>query len=280
MMKQNRRSGFTLIELLVVIAIIAILAAILFPVFAQARQAARGTSSQSNMRQQALGILMYTQDYDETYPMFQRWGDKSSPITIGGIPFTQWSYDIQPYIKNIQVYADPLTGTIKQATAFWPLFTQYGYDYEVLSPYSGPFGQTPWIATPATVGTIARPSEIVMMASRPSYEDIGALYWYGPSTMAGTGGADGPDCSDIAPWCWSDWAPDGNYSQLPGLEGGLYTGGNTLRKSQNGNFAFCDGHVKFMQPGQAAQGSNWFKGITSGNVHITDTKKYMWQQAP
>ncbi|MEO6907137.1 MAG: DUF1559 domain-containing protein, partial [Abditibacteriaceae bacterium] len=56
--------GFTLIELLVVIAIIAILAAILFPVFARARENARRASCQSNLKQIALGIIMYNQDYD------------------------------------------------------------------------------------------------------------------------------------------------------------------------------------------------------------------------
>ena len=65
-MRSNR--GFTLIELLVVIAIIAILAAILFPVFAQAREKARQTSCLSNMKQVGLGLLMYTQDYDEQFP--------------------------------------------------------------------------------------------------------------------------------------------------------------------------------------------------------------------
>ena len=59
------RKGFTLIELLVVIAIIAILAAILFPVFAKAREKARQTSCLSNVKQIALGMLMYAQDYDE-----------------------------------------------------------------------------------------------------------------------------------------------------------------------------------------------------------------------
>ena len=62
------RTGFTLIELLVVIAIIAILAAILFPVFAQARERARMSACLSNMRQIGSALMMYVQDYDETFP--------------------------------------------------------------------------------------------------------------------------------------------------------------------------------------------------------------------
>jgi prepilin-type N-terminal cleavage/methylation domain-containing protein/prepilin-type processing-associated H-X9-DG protein len=67
-MRYRFRDGFTLIELLVVIAIIAILAAILFPVFAQAREKARQTTCTSNMKNIGLAVMMYTQDYDETYP--------------------------------------------------------------------------------------------------------------------------------------------------------------------------------------------------------------------
>lgn len=64
----SRRAGFTLIELLVVIAIIAILAAILFPVFSQARAAARKAACMSNQKQLVLAVLMYAQDYDERLP--------------------------------------------------------------------------------------------------------------------------------------------------------------------------------------------------------------------
>ncbi len=68
-----KRAAFTLIELLVVIAIIAILAAILFPVFAQAREKARQTSCLSNGKQMGLSLLMYAQDYDETFVFSPIW---------------------------------------------------------------------------------------------------------------------------------------------------------------------------------------------------------------
>ena len=64
----TRANGFTLVELLVVVAIIAILAAILFPVFAQAREKARQSSCMSNLRQQAMAVMMYVNDNGQTYP--------------------------------------------------------------------------------------------------------------------------------------------------------------------------------------------------------------------
>jgi prepilin-type N-terminal cleavage/methylation domain-containing protein len=62
------KRAFTLIELLVVIAIIAILAAILFPVFAQAKVAAKGAADLSNVKQFALGTVMYSTDVDDVFP--------------------------------------------------------------------------------------------------------------------------------------------------------------------------------------------------------------------
>jgi prepilin-type N-terminal cleavage/methylation domain-containing protein/prepilin-type processing-associated H-X9-DG protein len=90
MLKQ--RHAFTLIELLVVIAIIAILAAILFPVFAQAREKARQTSCLSNIKQIALGKLMYTQDYDESLPLGAYFPNPSQPVVM-------WYDVVEPYVK-------------------------------------------------------------------------------------------------------------------------------------------------------------------------------------
>src|ERR1700749_4060371 len=73
--------GFTLIELLVVIAIIALLAAILFPVFARARENARRSSCQSNMKQMSLGIIQYLQDADEFFPPVPNGCGPDNPAT-------------------------------------------------------------------------------------------------------------------------------------------------------------------------------------------------------
>jgi prepilin-type N-terminal cleavage/methylation domain-containing protein/prepilin-type processing-associated H-X9-DG protein len=98
------RRGFTLIELLVVIAIIAILAAILFPVFARAREKARQSSCLSNMKQIALGQLMYAQDYDE---VTVRWNGYWASGEYDPPRFQFWYEYIQPYISNYQILICP-----------------------------------------------------------------------------------------------------------------------------------------------------------------------------
>jgi prepilin-type N-terminal cleavage/methylation domain-containing protein/prepilin-type processing-associated H-X9-DG protein len=97
--KQSTR-GFTLIELLVVIAIIAILSSILFPVFARARENARRSSCSSNVKQILLGVMQYTQDYDEKYP-------PSFTFNGSGTPITAWYTYLQPYIKSTQLFYCP-----------------------------------------------------------------------------------------------------------------------------------------------------------------------------
>ncbi|MHB8995619.1 MAG: DUF1559 family PulG-like putative transporter [Armatimonadota bacterium] len=101
------RRGFTLIELLVVIAIIAILAAILFPVFAKAREKARQSSCLNNVKQIALGLIQYMQDYDERMPegSSNGWGDGGAADP--GYPHGGYVDAIYPYVKNVQVFMCP-----------------------------------------------------------------------------------------------------------------------------------------------------------------------------
>lgn len=102
------RRAFTLIELLVVIAIIAILAAILFPVFARARENARRSSCQSNLKQIGLGLMQYSQDYDEIMVAYgySPTGDMHQNLgtTAGNY---RWNDAIMPYLKSTQIFDCP-----------------------------------------------------------------------------------------------------------------------------------------------------------------------------
>src|SRR2546423_1712656 len=153
-----QKRGFTLIELLVVIAIIAILAAILFPVFAQARGAARAISCISNTKQGALGVLMYAQDYDETIPMIDNNGSAAYGCCASGNCLPDWGQPgtdpntvplmffnvIQPYIKNFQLGYCPEIGKTQWSAAI-PNGTIAGKPYvaalEANGTYQGAFAQ-------------------------------------------------------------------------------------------------------------------------------------------
>jgi prepilin-type N-terminal cleavage/methylation domain-containing protein/prepilin-type processing-associated H-X9-DG protein len=105
-MRRRERAGFTLIELLVVIAIIAILAAILFPVFAQAREAARKTQCLSNLKNLGVAMLMYAQDYDEQMVPWNLRFNNKNVHDENGISLS-WDRLIHPYTKNVGVLACP-----------------------------------------------------------------------------------------------------------------------------------------------------------------------------
>jgi prepilin-type N-terminal cleavage/methylation domain-containing protein len=93
--------GFTLIELLVVITIIAILAAILFPVFAQAKAAAKATAILSNSKQMGTAQLIYGADHDDRFAPIAEFKD--------GFSLPSFATVIEPYIKNFGIFMDPLT---------------------------------------------------------------------------------------------------------------------------------------------------------------------------
>ena len=137
-----QRKGFTLIELLIVIAIIAILASILFPVFARARENARRSSCQSNLKQQGLGFAQYVQDYDSQFPYGcdgSAWDGTQNVTNRNGSNrqadgychqnyrvglagyntayeiFPHWMDKIYPYTKSVEIFGCPSATRIYQS---------------------------------------------------------------------------------------------------------------------------------------------------------------------
>jgi prepilin-type N-terminal cleavage/methylation domain-containing protein len=127
-----KTKAFTLIELLVVIAIIAILAAILFPVFAQAKLAAKKTVALSNAKQLALAQYMYMGDYDD-HLVKSYFGFPAAPAcnwgSTSGI-YYDWRYAIQPYTKNGSILSDP-TNPFNTQTYNQPALTGVPVNQEV-----------------------------------------------------------------------------------------------------------------------------------------------------
>ena len=133
------KKAFTLIELLVVIAIIAILAAILFPVFAQAKAAAKGTQSISNQKQIGLSIVLYAGDYDDVLPRQDGCtaasslnsalnsntfnavgaGCTSSPFYFRMNHFS-WQKWVMPYVKSVDMFVNPFRGRSNRLTTSCP----------------------------------------------------------------------------------------------------------------------------------------------------------------
>jgi prepilin-type N-terminal cleavage/methylation domain-containing protein/prepilin-type processing-associated H-X9-DG protein len=150
----KRRFGFTLIELLVVIAIIAILAAILFPVFAQAKGAAKATQCLSNQRNLGLAMVLYQQDYDDTFPL-DAYG------TPEGFPL--WLDLVDPYVKNKQIWLCPGSSVADKDTT-GALSSHFGYNAtyltDILTDFSNFDGHRAVSST-----ALGSPTETVVLTS-------------------------------------------------------------------------------------------------------------------
>jgi len=118
------RKAFTLIELLVVIAIIAILAAILFPVFAQAKEAAKDTQTLSNLKQTGLSNLIYAGDYDDSFALSHR----NEPANAALFGISTWQVDVQPYTKSwgVMLHAKNTALPTDPALAAWQRNLHFG----------------------------------------------------------------------------------------------------------------------------------------------------------
>jgi prepilin-type N-terminal cleavage/methylation domain-containing protein/prepilin-type processing-associated H-X9-DG protein len=223
------RRGFTLIELLVVIAIIAILAAILFPVFAKAREKARQSSCLSNVKQIALAILQYAQDYDERFPMLY---DLGSPRN-GLIQTTQ------PYTKNYQIHDCPSSDAKSAATSYLGS-RSYGYHNSLFLA----------AAACPTLGQVLRPAEIVMTGDVVGDPNAPGRFAV-PSGGAMKCNYDGTNCT-ICGGTHNSLFPSttsGHSWQNPGFP-------LLERHNGTGNVAFVDGHAKAMKHTTLYNGGN------------------------
>ena len=221
----NRKHGFTLIELLVVIAIIAILAAILFPVFARARENARRSSCQSNLKQIGLGVRQYMQDYDDVFPRYDYVIPGSpDPVDVG------WAEVMQPYLKSTQILQCPSQKTPSNTTFYQTGYT-FGYsDYF----YNSNLG-------PANALFIKKESQIEYASLVIQNGDAGAgratnfANCYNESSCG-------------APTDGGNYAPGGTASHGGVPEGATAQDSSDSamnRHLEGANYGFVDGHVKW-----------------------------------
>lgn len=272
------KKAFTLIELLVVIAIIAILAAILFPVFAQAKAAAKATASLSNVKQTAIAIQIYAADYDDYMVPDMYWGD--GPVISGATPWTPWTWSIQPYMKSVDILQDPQAQSVTVA-AGWPadlyksLYPTYAMNASHLSPSTG----DNWLRQPVSLSGVANPADTVMIANNGGWHEMIGTYWWGEGTsFVGEFVVESPDCSNAPGWCADNWGV-GFYSESvygPNKALGAYTGGVALRRGDQAVVNFTDGHAKSMTAGALAVGTNWNFDLASSALVVTDENAYLW----
>lgn len=232
--QRSRLKAFTLIELLVVIAIISILAAILFPVFGRARENARRSSCQSNLKQIGLGFLQYVQDYDEKYPAL-RGGNTGN--ALNGV----WVIT-QPYLKSTQIYQCPSEtngpnatgpgGTLNPAD---PGYTDYAYNLSF--GYDQP-GDSRGLAQSALTQ-----SALTVMASD----------W-----QSGSGDSWATGTNQVTPAAGLMNAPTGVVQ----------------RHLETANFLFADGHVKAYRGQTTTQSATVYTLCTPSTVGGTQMPGY------
>ena len=237
------RKGFTLSELLVVIAISAILAAILFPAFARARETAKKAACLSNLKQLGLAMMMYLQDYDETFPLHSMGHTYTAGIghdwTGGGAYGQGWVALIFPYVGSPALYKclkDPAPNIPPDPwmdpyhalpVAPWDFPVSYWANFLILRSwvYGGETGY--WDRPPLVISQIVDPVITVMMFCGNYFCKIPGESSYNYANHAPTHNNFQNKSmmwySTAEAWyCMPEWHNEGD------------------------NFNFCDGHAKWL----------------------------------
>ena len=266
------KKAFTLIELLVVIAIIAILAAILFPVFAQAKAAAKKTASLSNAKQIGLATQMYSADADDV--MVLTFNGSSENAFMSAAPPAEhtnsWVWLTQPYIKSLQLMKDPAGvgdgGIFGQGPSAWyrnqNLFPNYGYNFLFLSPW-----YDCKTAESRSFTAASDPAQTVQFTQsrHPAYTNA---YGYWSATAPGMM----PIILPHEHYCITTgvgWAKNPTTKKS-------YTGDVNTSLNDGTNVTWLDGHAKFMKADALAAGTDYGTSNDPLTTKIIDKTKFVW----
>ncbi len=231
---ESAKNAFTLIELLVVIAILSILAGILLPVFGRVRENGRRAACQSNLRQIGLGLIQYSQDYDEILIADWYSTNNSPGLTDAATtpnPEYKWMDAAYPYIKSQQIFTCPSASGIRAK---------------------------PWIY----YGNLAPGTQLGNGATDRSYGSYVIMHGYGPLVAGKTPPVSHPQAPEIvnlsvaAVPSTTAWVMDGDndvetfYAQRDSVAASPTF--DTLipvqeRHLSTLNILFLDGHVKALK---------------------------------
>jgi prepilin-type N-terminal cleavage/methylation domain-containing protein/prepilin-type processing-associated H-X9-DG protein len=274
------KRAFTLIELLVVIAIIAILAAILFPVFAQAKEAAKKTSCLSNDKQMATALFMYAGDNEDTLSQTSWESDAAHPYQV------HWSFLMQPYIKSYDMFrcasdSAPVKpkvpcandGALGQMPMVCDWIPTKGYSY---IPNYNAMPAHDWI--PVALTNFAAPADTILVTEKRDTKDPGDAHK----------GTSGFLPSQPCP----NWTLVPYSGQTPAANTYSYTDANLVKQKQptatkadykaidvlrvawdrhtkGANYSFADGHAKYqkleqtLNPSKYEYGDKWYPNTAS-----------------
>lgn len=265
---QVKRKAFTLIELLVVIAIIAILAAILFPVFAQAKAAAKKTNDLSNMKQLGTANALYSADYDDAYLVFPYAAAWSAPAYTNGEKGQHWADRLMPYVKNKGIFSNPSNReSLYHPSGYWRPGATSATDTNTANFYRVTLTYNHLIShgddgpdNPRTAShtSVPAPAETVLLG--PSQN------WFSWSSCQAAAGGTGRDL------VWNVSTGGWGYELWGGPKGGF---------GEGANFVYADYHAKYAKVVQGpdiqdgAQGTLYVayfpQAKTYPNVSATNT---------
>lgn len=288
------------------IAIIAILAAILFPVFAQAKAAAKASAAMSNAKQIGIAHIMYAGDYDDTAMMGGQWFSTDADALQSGSTssYLPWPALAEPYIKAIGLFSTPLApdtqpfnqtaqNNCNSPRSCMIRYPQFGYNMMYMAPWMIDTVARKYIPLPVHYTAVAKPAQQVLLteiwtrSTCPTTTAWGSTRGNGYVTF---GEAPPPDKKHTAtngygftmPSWGHSWGNDGAslaYGTIPSLAEGKYTGGVALRVAEKTSVVFADGHVVRMVPDKLAEGTNWStatKSMASNTIRNLKNERYLW----